>query len=93
MKTTAGKTRKQRTKDNTMEMFPAMARKIDRQKRVVKALKAIRKAFCIDGPTWPAEDVVAVIEALKEQVQPPPASAAAEPQTTVWASPEQGGNE
>lgn len=91
MKTTVGKTKKQRTKDNTMAMFPVMARKIERQKRVVKALKAVRKALCVDGPTWPAEDVATLIEALKEQVQPPPPDT--EPETTVWAAPEQGGNE
>jgi hypothetical protein len=87
MKTTVGKTKKQRTKDNTMAMFPAMARKIERSKRVVKALKAVRKALRVDGPTWPAEDVATLIEALKEQVQPPPASAAAEPVTVTWPNP------
>jgi hypothetical protein len=35
--------------------------------------------------------VATLIEALKEQVQPPQASV--EPETTVWAAPEQGGNE
>lgn len=54
----------------------------------MKALKAVRKALCVDGPTWPAEDVATLIEALKEQVQPPPPGA--EPETTVWAAPEQG---
>jgi len=35
--------------------------------------------------------VATLIEALKEQVQPPPPDA--DPETTVWAAPEQGGNE
>lgn len=68
------KTRKPRTKDNIMELFPDVAARAQRVKKVVAALKAIRKTWKIDGPTWPAFETADLIDALKSQVRPAPLS-------------------
>jgi hypothetical protein len=64
--TKTGQQRKTRTKDNTLEMFPLLAEKANRLRRVTHALKAVRRIMGVTD-TWSTSDVEDLIDALREQ--------------------------
>lgn len=78
--TKTGAPRKPRTKDNTMELFPALKAQADRINRIKRALKAVKRVWEVEDQ-WPAEDTAMLIKVLSGQVQPPPPSETAPVET------------
>lgn len=69
--TKSGAPRKPRRPDDTAEMFPILRRRDDLIKSTKVALRAIRRAWRVEGQ-WPTEQVAELIKALSELVQPGP---------------------